>query len=201
MKFGNGECSQCGQRHPIGQDCDKPSMFPDFAAQVGETEASRLSDHLQHDHPLEPVSSAPAPLGRADDGWVLVPKEPSSSMLVAGYRAVGRSHYDDGTTKGWGDHARLIYLDMLAAAPSPPVQSGEKQDAARYFMVKSEQLEVRIATLTQSLAEADKVIEPFAEYADTADRNKLGSSGFLDECRAARAWRERNRTGEVKATP
>lgn len=167
------------------------------AEQVGEEKtvpaAVRARDELGPPLPqmvanrraqLEAERSAPAPLGRADD--VLIPKELLNETvkrigLFANTVASGDS--------GWvqfpvSDCHRLgdvldRFNELLAAAPSPPVQSGEGkigelyydiQNQLRQFMANDTDLmaamstiyptiEAKIATLTQALAEADKVIE------------------------------------------
>lgn len=167
------------------------------------------------------VSPAPAPLGRADDGLVLTAQEIS---------LIERLRDDDRTLVPDCEVLDLIdIIDRLAARPSPPVQSGEWNGnvgnavddmRARLFLIQNAPISANycttavnassligcladhIATLTQVLAEAGKLIDAPAKEADDWSDNGINIAsdawcisnatkltvGFL---RACRAWRER----------
>lgn len=51
-------------------------------------------------------------------GLVVVPRDPTEAMMNAGYRKVGKMHYEPtASAQGWGEHATDIYRAMIAAAP------------------------------------------------------------------------------------
>jgi len=51
-------------------------------------------------------------------GLVVVPRDPTEVMMNAGYRKVGKMHYEPtASAQGWGEHATDIYRAMIAAAP------------------------------------------------------------------------------------
>lgn len=117
---------------------------------------------------------APAPLGRADDEWVLVPKAKLQFWIDVFLQAETKFALGDGQRfKNIINNARHELTAMLAAAPAPPVQSGEGrtigelyydiQNLLGQFMANDTDLmsamstiyptiEARIAILTQALA-------------------------------------------------
>jgi hypothetical protein len=51
-------------------------------------------------------------------GLAVVPRDPTEAMMNAGYRKVGKMHYEPtASAQGWGEHATDIYRAMIAAAP------------------------------------------------------------------------------------
>lgn len=215
-----GDCAVCGHVQNAAIHEERPAPVP--LGRAGAT-AILTEGYLEQGEREK--------LSRADDGWALVPTVLTEKMVAAAKDCFEQPPSYDLLSCIWGR--------SLAAAPSPPVQSGK--GAAQHIEVDigaaiklleaspelgqklnelvlgkevADQLSEahdRIATITQALAEADKLIEPFAKLieqfdADIADGGTRSWIDFLidvawpseNECRAAGAWRERYRKGEGK---
>lgn len=87
--------------------------------------------------PETPPGSAPDTLGRANDGWQLVPKALDDNM-----REVMRM-IEDGPSRTYDE----VWRVQLAASPSPPAQSGEGKIWTEPTLMKiAAALDVRVST-------------------------------------------------------
>lgn len=161
------------------------------------------------------ATSAPASLGRADDGeerrgfqaWVRdqhhgelcthgIKEQRAPTWIIKFEDASrGEAHFNNETEavdfylQASNSYNCTLLTTVRIAATAPPAQSGEGEiQALREWGADNGRLRNEVATLTQNLAEAEKVIEPFASGATDCDER-------IEALRALSVWLERRRTG------